>query len=74
MALTEDPHGGALDLDARRLIQVCRQFFIGPVGPIESAALRPLLAPPWIVGANVSGMRPGRPGAQWIGKPSKPCS
>src|SRR5262249_44174934 len=74
MALAEDPHGGAPDLNTCHLIEMSREFFIGPVGPIEAAALRPLLHPPLDHRAHVSGIRPGWPGAQRMGKPSTPCS
>jgi hypothetical protein len=46
MTLPEDPHGGALDLDPRRPIQVRRELCIGPIGSIASAARRSILPPP----------------------------
>jgi hypothetical protein len=45
MAVTEHPHGRALDLDARRPIPGRREFFRGPVRSIKVAALRSLLDP-----------------------------
>lgn len=45
--LTEDPHRGALHLDARGVIEVRRHLLLGPVGTVEAttlgAGLHPLL-------------------------------
>src|SRR5262249_9800116 len=45
VTLAEHPHGRALHRDARRPIQVRREFFIGPVRSIKIAALGALLDP-----------------------------
>jgi hypothetical protein len=45
MALTEDPYGGALDLNPRRPIEMGRQLVIGLVRSIESTALGAVLHP-----------------------------
>src|SRR5215211_1004917 len=46
MALTEDSHRRALHLAPGGVIQIRRQFLIGPVGPVESTTLGAVLHPP----------------------------
>ena len=62
MTLTEHAHGSALDLNTCRPIQMGRQLFIGPVGPVEAAALRPLLHP------RLEGRRPRLGNTTWLAR------
>ena len=56
----ERPHGRLTDGNALRLVEIGSAFSIGPVGPVEAAARRPLFHPGEDLGGH-SGRDGGRP-------------